>query len=90
MMKLPTLITGVYSIVRNPMYSVYIVFIVPAIILFFRTWIALSIPIVMVVILTRLIRAEEVYLEGQFGDEYLKYKSAVNSLIPSLKSFELN
>ena len=31
--------TGVYSIVRNPMYSAFIVFIVPAISLFFRSWI---------------------------------------------------
>ncbi len=64
--------------------------VLPAIILFFRTWIASSIPIVMVLIFTRLIRAEEIYLEGQFGDEYLTYKSAVNSLIPRLKSFKLN
>ena len=55
------------------MYSVYIVFIVPAIQFhFFRTWIAFCIPIVMVTDPHKFIRAEEVYLEGQFGDEYLK------------------
>ena len=82
--------TGVYSIVRNPMYSAFIVFIVPAVTLFIRSWIMLTIPMVMYLIFKKLIRAEELYLEGQFGEEYLKYKSAVNSLIPSVKSFKLN
>jgi protein-S-isoprenylcysteine O-methyltransferase Ste14 len=82
--------TGVYSIVRNPMYSAYIVFLVPAVVLFFRSWIMLTIPMVMYLIFKKLIRAEELYLEGQFGEEYLKYKSAVNLLIPSFKSFKLN
>jgi protein-S-isoprenylcysteine O-methyltransferase Ste14 len=82
--------TGVYSIVRNPMYSAFILFFVPAITMFIRSWIMFTIPMVMCLIFNKLIRAEELYLEGQFGEEYLKYKSAVNSLIPSVKSFKLN
>jgi protein-S-isoprenylcysteine O-methyltransferase Ste14 len=82
--------TGVYSIVRNPMYSAYILFIVPAVAIFLRSWIAFTIPIVMYLIFRRLIKAEEVYLAGQFGEEYLKYKSEVNSLMPSFKSFKPN
>jgi protein-S-isoprenylcysteine O-methyltransferase Ste14 len=82
--------TGVYSIVRNPMYSAYIVFIVPAITLFFRSWIMFTIPIAMYLIFKRLIRAEEVYLEGRFAEDYLRYKSKVNLFIPSFKSFNLN
>jgi protein-S-isoprenylcysteine O-methyltransferase Ste14 len=80
--------TGVYSIVRNPMYSAYILFIVPAIAIFLRSWIAFTIAIVMCLIFRRLIKAEEVYLAGQFGEEYLRYKSEVNSLMPSFKSFK--
>ncbi len=82
--------TGVYSIVRNPMYSGFIVFIVPAISLFLRSWILFTIPIVMYLIFKKLIKAEELYLEEQFGEAYLKYKSEVNLLIPSFRSFKLN
>jgi protein-S-isoprenylcysteine O-methyltransferase Ste14 len=82
--------TGVYSIVRNPIYSAFIVFIVPAITLFFRSWILFTIPIVMYLVFKKLIKAEELYLEEQFGEEYLKYKSEVNALTPSFKSFKLS
>lgn len=82
--------TGVYSIVRNPMYSAFIIFIAPAITLFFRSWILFTIPVVMSLLFKKLIKAEELYLEQQFGEEYLKYKSEVNALIPSFKSLKLN
>lgn len=82
--------SGVYFIVRNPMYSAFIVFIVPAITLFFRSWILFTIPVVMCLVFKKLIKAEELYLEEQFGEEYLKYKSEVNALIPSFKSFKLS
>jgi protein-S-isoprenylcysteine O-methyltransferase Ste14 len=82
--------TGTYSIVRNPLYAAYIVFILPAITLFFRSWILFTIPVVMYLVFKQLIKAEELYLEGQFGEDYLKYKSEVNALIPSFRSFKLN
>ena len=44
----------------------------------------------MYLIFKKLIKAEELYLEEQFGEAYLKYKSEVNLLIPSFKSFKLN
>lgn len=82
--------TGVYSLVRNPMYSAFIVFIVPAITLFSKSWIAFTIPIVMVLIFKRLIKAEETYLEEHFGEDYHRYKVEVSSLLPSFKSFKLS
>lgn len=82
--------TGVYSLVRNPMYSAFIVFIVPAMTLFYKSWIAFTIPIVMMLIFKRLIKAEETYLEEHFGEDYQRYKAEVNSLLPSFKSFKLN
>lgn len=81
--------TGVYSIVRNPMYSAFIIFIVPAVVLFLKAWLMLTVPMLMTLVFKRLIKAEELYLEEQFGEEYLKYKSEVNLLVPSFKSFRL-
>ncbi len=81
--------TGAYSIVRNPMYSAFIVFIVPAVTMFFRSWLCFTIPLVMALIFRGLIKEEEASLEECFGEEWLKYKSEVNALIPSFKSFKL-
>lgn len=73
---------GVYSIVRHPLYSAIIVFIVPGILMFFRSWALFTIPLVAYSIFKRLIRREEEYLSEQFGEAYVKYKSRVNSVLP--------
>lgn len=73
---------GVYSIVRHPLYSAFIVFIVPGILMFFRSWILITIPFAAYVIFKRLIRKEEDWLEEQFGEDYLRYKSKVHAILP--------
>lgn len=76
------LTTGVYGLVRNPMYSAFIVFVSPGVALWFRSWILLTMPVVAYVIFRLLIRKEEVYLQEKFGQAYLDYKRRVNALIP--------
>jgi len=49
----------------------------------------LTVPMLMTLVFKKLIKVEELYLEEQFGEEYLKYKSEVNLLIPNFKSFRL-
>lgn len=79
------LIEGVYSIVRHPLYSAFIVFIVPGIVMFFRSWILFTVPIVMYITFKILIKKEEHYLEQKFGQLYLDYKSTVNAVFPCLR-----
>jgi protein-S-isoprenylcysteine O-methyltransferase Ste14 len=72
------------------MYSAHILFIAPATTSFSRSWIAFTTPFAMYVIFRRRVNKEELYFEGQFGEDYLPYKSKVNRLLPSFKLFKLS
>jgi protein-S-isoprenylcysteine O-methyltransferase Ste14 len=76
---------GIFAITRNPMYCGFIVFLVPGIALWLRSWPLLTVPIVAYVVFKRLVAKEEKYLEEKFGQEYLEYKSRVNSIIPLVR-----
>jgi len=75
---------GVYSICRHPLYSSFLVFIVPGICLLFKSWIAFSVPFVMYIFFRVLIKEEEDYLSGRFGGEYEKYKREVSLVFPKV------
>jgi protein-S-isoprenylcysteine O-methyltransferase Ste14 len=73
---------GVYRLVRNPMYSAFIVFIVPGISLILNNpWIILS-SIIMMLVFRLSIHKEEYYLRQQFGLAYEDYMSKVKQIIP--------
>lgn len=73
---------GAYSVVRHPLYSAWIVFIVPGIVLISRYILCWLIPIFMYVVFKALIKKEDDYLEQKFGDEYRNYRKRVNELFP--------
>jgi len=77
--------SGVYAYMRNPVYAVWILFIVPGLILITRMLLLSIAPFLMYWLLKALIGGEEVYMELTFGKEYLDYKSKVNSVVPKLK-----
>lgn len=74
--------TGVYSYVRNPIYSAFTIICTGA--LFIADNLCLLIlPIVFWVYLTTLIKfTEEKWLTDLYGDEYLNYCKKVNRCIP--------
>jgi len=74
--------TGVYCLCRNPMYTAWILFLVPGILLFFRNLLLFLIPFVMYAVLRRLLPQEEAWLEEKFGDDFRNYKQKVNRLSP--------
>jgi len=74
--------TGVFDLVRHPVYSAWIVFNIPAIALLFRSWPVLLAPLVAYAVFKMSIRTEDEYLEQRFGQEYLNYRARVNELIP--------
>jgi protein-S-isoprenylcysteine O-methyltransferase Ste14 len=59
-----------------------VIFIVPGIALLVDSWIGLTTPIFMVVMLRILVRKEEAYLEGVFGSQYIEYKKKVPCIMP--------
>jgi protein-S-isoprenylcysteine O-methyltransferase Ste14 len=74
--------TGIFGLTRNPIYSAWIVFIVPGLVLLSRSWPLFLTPVVAYLVFKARIVREDDYLEKRFGDEYRKYKGLVNELLP--------
>jgi protein-S-isoprenylcysteine O-methyltransferase Ste14 len=75
---------GVYALCRHPIYGNAIFFTIPGVLLFFRSWLLLSVPLVMYAIFKVLIREEEGYLRQTFGEAYLAYEREVNAVFPKI------
>lgn len=74
--------SGVYRFCRHPLYAAWAVLIVPGIALLAKSWICLTVPLLMCVILRLLVVKEERYLLQIFGDQYREYMRRVPSIIP--------
>jgi protein-S-isoprenylcysteine O-methyltransferase Ste14 len=74
--------TGMYSMVRHPMYAGWIVFILPGLALWYRSWPLLLPPVLAWAIFKALIRTEDRYLEERYGQPYRDYRARVNELVP--------
>jgi protein-S-isoprenylcysteine O-methyltransferase Ste14 len=74
--------SGVFGLVRHPIYSSWIVFNFPAIALLCRSWPMLATSFVAYIFFRLLIAREDQYLEEKFGKVYLDYRSQVNEVIP--------
>lgn len=74
--------TGVFGVVRNPIYSAWIVFIIPGLVMLSRSWPLLLTPVMAYLVFKTRIRRENEYLENRFGEPYRQYKSQVSELIP--------
>lgn len=74
--------TGIFGLTRNPIYSAWIVFIIPGLVVLSRSWLLLLTPLVAYAAFKLLIRRENDYLEKRFGQAYLDYKARVNELLP--------
>jgi protein-S-isoprenylcysteine O-methyltransferase Ste14 len=81
-MKLIT--DGFYAFSRNPIYSSWILFIIPGIAFILDSVLALLISVFMYIIFRILIRWEEKYLENVFGEEYIQYKAKTGRIFPKL------
>jgi hydroxyacylglutathione hydrolase len=75
---------GVYALCRHPIYGNAIFFTIPGILLFFRSWLLLTVPVAMYIIFKLLIGEEEDYLRQEFGPAYLEYEKQVNAVFPKL------
>lgn len=80
--------SGVFSLVRNPIYSAWILFLIPGITLFLKSWLLLATPLVAYICFKIFIKEEDNYLEKQFGQLYENYKSRTNELVPCPNFFK--
>jgi protein-S-isoprenylcysteine O-methyltransferase Ste14 len=74
--------TGIFGLTRNPIYSAWIVFVIPGLVLMSRSWPLFLTPVVTYIVFKARIRRENEYLERHFGDDYRTYKAQVNELVP--------
>lgn len=74
--------SGAFALIRHPIYSAWIVFIVPGLALLARSWPLLITPLVACGVFKLLIHREDDYLQERFGGAFLEYRSRVNELIP--------
>ena len=79
---------GIFSTCRNPLFAVVIFLLLPGIILFFNSWILLTIPCFMYIMFKILIRREEYLMEKEFGQEYIKYKDNTSALFPKVWKYK--
>nr|WP_072537617.1 isoprenylcysteine carboxylmethyltransferase family protein [Anaerococcus mediterraneensis] len=78
--------TGVYGLVRNPVYSAF-TFIFTGILLLAGNYFLLILPIVFWAFLTILMKnTEEKWLKNEFGIEYETYLKEVNRVIPWVRN----
>jgi protein-S-isoprenylcysteine O-methyltransferase Ste14 len=75
------LTTGMFACSRNPIYSCWIVLILPAIGLICNNWLFFVSTVVMFAATILLVKEEEKQLLQVFGEEYNKYKNRVGSII---------
>lgn len=73
--------SGVFALVRHPVYAGWITLGLPGLALLARSWPMLLTPVIACVIFKRLIHHEDEYLERRFGQAYLDYRGRVNELI---------
>ena len=76
------LTSGVFALVRHPMYAAWIVLILPGIALLTASWPFLLIPLVGYAVFKALIHTEDEYLQSRFGQSYSDYRASVNEIIP--------
>ena len=74
--------SGILALVRNPIYSAWLVFIIPGLALLGRSWPLLLTPVIGYAVFKRLIHREDEYLRQRFGKTYLDYRAQVSELIP--------
>lgn len=68
---------GLYKVFRNPMYTAYLIFIMPGISILFNSWLVLSSVILNFILFQVFIKEEYKYLEKTFGEEYKRYLTDV-------------
>lgn len=80
-----TLFTGgPYRYSRHPLYSSWVILIIPGLVLIMGSVLGISVPIYMYIVCRHLVRKEERHLETTFGDEYAVYAKKVGCILPRI------
>lgn len=75
--------TGLYSLVRHPLYAAAIFLIVPGVAIAFRSWLLLPMPVVAYVACRAVLPAEDRELRIRHGERYERYRERTSALFPT-------
>lgn len=78
------LTSGVYGLVRHPLYSAFTLLFLPGVWLISGMWLLILAPIFGYLLLLLILPIEEKMCEKSFGVEYTKYKANVGALFPKV------
>jgi protein-S-isoprenylcysteine O-methyltransferase Ste14 len=78
--------SGVFALCRHPVYSAWIVFLLPGLTLLTGSWPLMITPLVAYAVFKLLIHVEDDYLKQRFGAAYLAYRARVHEIIPIPKA----
>ena len=73
--------SGISALVRHPIYSAWIIFILPGLGLMTRSWPLLLTPLVAYFVFKLRIHCEDEYLEQRFGEVYLRYRRILEEVM---------
>ncbi|HEY3347864.1 MAG TPA: isoprenylcysteine carboxylmethyltransferase family protein [Nitrospirota bacterium] len=79
--------TGMYSLVRNPLYVANFLVLLGIFMLSQSLTVIIANAVVFAFIYVPIIIVEENFLTGQFGAAYLQYAATVNCFVPKLKGY---
>lgn len=74
--------SSIYRSCRYPLFTSWVVFILPGMVLLLNSWIGLTITVFMFLSLPILVIKEETYFESVFVSAYLDYKCKVPCIFP--------
>jgi uncharacterized protein len=74
--------TGPYARARHPLYAIGVFLLAPGVALLLRSWLLLSVPVVMYAVIRVLLPHEESELLAVFGRKYQKYMKETGALFP--------
>lgn len=83
-------ITGIYSLVRNPLYIGNFLIFSGLVVVFSNLFAVLFFALFIIVQYYFIILAEEKYLKGKYGQEYESYRSQVRRIIPTFRDYKKN
>lgn len=80
--------TGIYSVVRNPLYLGNFIIGLGLVLTAQSLWLILIYSLAFWLYYERIIFAEEVFLKHKFGDEYVRWARITPAFIPNLKGYK--
>lgn len=82
--------TGIYSMVRHPLYLGNYFMWIGIVVYTFNIWFVIIISLLFWIYYERIMFAEERFLEGKFGEDYVQWSKKVPAFWPSRKNYVKN